>query len=430
MSDTRARGDGVGAAGPNGREIRSTSALRDTMGAYYRSFAESERNLSPVAWCTSVGPAELLRALGFRVFFPENHAAMLGTARSAGRYLPLAHAQGYSPEICSYLTSDIGAYLAGETPLAAYGLHRVPRADVLVFSTNQCRDVSDWFGWYGREWSVPVVGVHSPRSIDEVSEGDTDAIARQLEQLVPTLESVAGRRLDDASLASAVSCSRECSDLWEACLRTAAHQPAPLTFFDGTVHMGPAVVLRGAPEACAYYRVLRRELEERAHDGIAAVAGESFRLYWDGMPIWGRLRALSTLFGEFRAAVVSSTYCNSWIFSALDAADPIRSMARASLELFIVRSEAAKERYIERMIEDYGVDGLVFHDCRTCPNNTNTRYGMPRRLSERLQIPALVVDGDVNDLRCFSDEQARTNIEGFVEQLADARSASRQAGGR
>jgi hypothetical protein len=32
----------------------------------------------------------------------------------------------------------------------------------------------------------------------------------------------------------------------------------------------------------------------------------------------------------------------------------------------------------------------------------------------------LVLDGDLNDLRCFSDEQARTNIEAFVEQLESA----------
>jgi benzoyl-CoA reductase/2-hydroxyglutaryl-CoA dehydratase subunit BcrC/BadD/HgdB len=102
-------------------------------------------------------------------------------------------------------------------------------------------------------------------------------------------------------------------------------------------------------------------------------------------------------------------------------------MARASLELFIARSEEPKERYLERMIEQYDVDGIVFHDCRTCPNNSNARYGMPRRLSERLGIPALVLDGDVNDLRCFSDEQARTNIEGFVEQLADARATRHRA---
>jgi benzoyl-CoA reductase/2-hydroxyglutaryl-CoA dehydratase subunit BcrC/BadD/HgdB len=153
------------------------------------------------------------------------------------------------------------------------------------------------------------------------------------------------------------------------------------------------------------------------------VPGETLRLYWDGMPIWGRLRALSTTFAEFRTAVVASTYCNSWILSTLDPADPLRSMARASVELFIARSDGPKERYIERMVELYGIDGIVFHDCRTCPNNTNTRYGMPRRLSERLGIPTLVLDGDVNDLRCFSDEQARTNIEGFVEQLSDARAA-------
>lgn len=408
--------------------ILSTAALRETMGAYYRSLGDAaERKTAPVAWCTSVGPAELLRALGFAVFFPENHAAMLGAARTAQRYMPLAHAQGYSQDICSYLTSDIGAYLAGETPLSAFGLSGAPRGEVLVFNTNQCRDVRDWFEWYGRKWNVPVIGIRSPRSVDDVTDDDVAGVAQQIERLVPTLEAVAGSRLEESRLAAAVRASRECSDLWEACLRTAAHRPAPLTFFDGTVHMGPAVVLRGAEEANGYYRTLLAELRERARDKVAGVPGERFRLYWEGMPIWGRLRALSSLFAEFRTAVVASTYCNSWIFSALDPADPVRSMARASLELFITRSEEPKERYIEAMADAYGVDGIVFHDCRTCPNNSNTRYGMPRRLAERLRIPTLVLDGDVNDLRCFSDQQSRTNIEGFIEQLADARPASRTA---
>ncbi|MDH5315779.1 MAG: 2-hydroxyacyl-CoA dehydratase family protein, partial [Gemmatimonadota bacterium] len=198
-------------------ELRSTAALRDTMGAYYRSLGDAaERKTAPVAWCTSVGPAELLRALGFAVFFPENHSAMLGAARTAQRYMPLAHAQGYSQDICSYLTSDIGAYLAGETPLSAFGLSGTPRADVLVFNTNQCRDVRDWFEWYGRKWNVPVIGVRSPRSVDEVTEDDVDGVTAQLERLVPTLEQVAATRLDASRLADAVRTSRETSDPWEA----------------------------------------------------------------------------------------------------------------------------------------------------------------------------------------------------------------------
>jgi benzoyl-CoA reductase/2-hydroxyglutaryl-CoA dehydratase subunit BcrC/BadD/HgdB len=411
--------------------LRSAALLKSTMADYYRSLGPAAGDAAaPIAWCTSVGPAELLRALGFRVFFPENHGAMLGATRKANDFMPRAHALGYSPDICSYLTADIGAYLSHQTPLSAFGLPGLPRADVLVFNTNQCRDVRDWFEFYGREWGVPVIGIRSPRSLEQVGEGDVDAVAWQIEALVAPLEQIAATKLDAARLEEAVRLSRECSDLWKTCLESAASRPAPLSFFDGTVHMGPAVVLRGTAEACAYYRALAAELDERSGSGVAAVPGEKFRLYWEGMPIWGRLRSLSTLLSEMSTCVVASTYCNSWIFDALDPADPVRSMARASLELFIVGSEAPKERYIAGMVEQYGVDGILFHDCRTCPNNSNTRYGMPRRLAEALSIPTLVLDGDVNDLRCFSEEQSRTSLEGFVEQLADRRPAAGGARGR
>lgn len=402
------------------KSFRSSSRLREVMGGHYAAVGRAAKERSaPVAWCTSVGPAELLRALGFEVFFPENHGAMLGAARMANETMPRAHALGYSPDICSYLTSDVGAYLLGRTPLAAFGLDQVPRADVLVFNTNQCREVRDWFEFYGREWGAPVVGITSLRALDEVTDEAVDAITRQMEALVGPLEALAGVRLDAGRLESAVRLSRECSDLWGACLRAATHRPSPISFFDATIQMGPAVVLRGTPEACDYYRLLLAELEERRRDGVAAVDGERFRVYWDGMPVWGRLRALSELFAELRTCVVASTYCNSWVFDALDAGDPLRSMARASLELFIVRSEGPKERVIEDMVGTFGVDGVLFHDSRTCPHNSNTRFGLPERLRGRTGVPVLTIDGDLNDLRCFSDEQARTNIEGFVEQLAE-----------
>jgi benzoyl-CoA reductase/2-hydroxyglutaryl-CoA dehydratase subunit BcrC/BadD/HgdB len=72
------------------------------------------------------------------------------------------------------------------------------------------------------------------------------------------------------------------------------------------------------------------------------------------------------------------------------------------------------------MFEFYRFQGIIFHDAKTCPNNSNNRYGMPERLAKRLGIPTLVINGDLNDLRCFSEEQAKTNIEAFVEQLEEA----------
>jgi benzoyl-CoA reductase/2-hydroxyglutaryl-CoA dehydratase subunit BcrC/BadD/HgdB len=186
--------------------------------------------------------------------------------------------------------------------------------------------------------------------------------------------------------------------------------------------------MRGTAEACDYYRLLREELQARVRDGAGALPRERFRLYWDGMPIWGKLRELATLFSDLETSIVASTYCNSWIFEALDPRDPLRSMARASLELFIARSEGPKQRYLERMVREFGVDGVLFHDSKTCPNNSNARFGLPQRLRRSLGLPVLTIDGDLNDLRCFSDEQARTNIEAFAEQLEGAGARAAGAG--
>ncbi len=71
------------------------------------------------------------------------------------------------------------------------------------------------------------------------------------------------------------------------------------------------------------------------------------------------------------------------------------------------------------MVKFVCLDGIIFHDSRTCRNNTNSLYGMPRRLEEDTGIPTLVVNGDLNDLRCLSDEQIRTNFEAFIEQLEE-----------
>nr|CAI78844.1 2-hydroxyglutaryl-coa dehydratase, subunit alpha [uncultured bacterium] len=403
------------------KRIAAAKTMRKLMADHFYELDRAAKDGHPkVAWCTSVGPAELLRAMGFLVYFPENHGAMLGATRMATETIPAANAVGYSPDICSYLTSDIGAFLQGRTPLSdAYeGIDGLPKPDVLVYNTNQCREVQDWLSWYGQCWSRPVIGIECYRGVAEVTDVHVAGIAGQIEALVPPLEQISGEKFDIDRLREAVRLSRQCSDLWKEVLETATAKPSPLTFFDSTIHMAPAVVMRGTQTAIDYYHELLPELKTRISDGVAAVEDERYRLYWEGMPIWGRLRDLATQFLELRACVVASTYANSWIFTALDPKDPFRSMARAYTELFIVRSDPYKEKYLQEMVGTFGVDGIVFHDSKTCPSNTNCRYAMPQRLQERLGVPSITIAGDLNDLRCYSDEQARTQIEAFVEQLA------------
>ncbi len=402
------------------KKIQSTKHLRKIMADYFYELNDASKSDSKkVAWCTSVGPAELLLSMGFQVHYPENHGAVLGSSRAAMDYIPVANAIGYSPDICSYLTSDIGAYIKGETPLSkAYeGIEGVPKPDVLVFNTNQCRDVQDWFNWYSRELKVPCIGISTFRNIGEITNDHLTSIEYQIKSLIPTLGEISGIKFDIDKFKGILALSRDCTKLWKKVLETNAAIPAPISFFDATIHMGPAVVLRGSEIAVEYYKILLKELEEKIVQKDGAVEEEKYRVYWEGMPIWGKLRDLAEFFINLKTAVVASTYCNSWIFDAFDPDDPFLSMARAYTEIFIVRDESFKEKYIEEMVNKYKLSGILFHDSKTCPNNSNSRYGMPERLEKKLNIPTVTINGDLNDLRCYSEEQAKTNIEAFIEQL-------------
>ncbi|BBO81139.1 hypothetical protein DSCO28_17050 [Desulfosarcina ovata subsp. sediminis] len=214
------------------KRLESAKDLSRFMAEYYYALDEADRSTKQkIAWCTSVGPAELLRGMGYQIYFPETHSAMLGATRMATDLIPTATAMGYSPEICSYLTADIGAFVKGITPLAKAleSITQVSKPDILVYNTNQCRDVQDWFTWYADKFKVPVIGIQSHRSVGAITESHITSIAAQIENLVEPLEQVAGQKLDMDAFKHAVALSRQCSDLWEKCLATALARPAPLT---------------------------------------------------------------------------------------------------------------------------------------------------------------------------------------------------------
>lgn len=393
-------------------EIKATQQLKQVMSDYFTGIK------SPVAWCTSVGPAELLRSFGFEVYFPENHGALLGATRLANDFIPVAGKIGYSGDICSYLTSDIGSYLSKKTPLKKqYGLETVPRPDLIVYNTNQCREVQDWFTFYAKEYGVPAYGIMPPRYLTEVTQSEIDDVASQFKAMVPLCEEVSGNKFDIDRFREVLKLSKEATHLWKQVLQTAKNTPAPLSFFDGTIHMGPIVVLRGTQQAKDYYQILLDELTENVKQKTGFLKNESCRIYWDGMPMWGKLRAHSDLFVKNNAAVVASTYCNSWVFDAFDERDPFESSALAYTEIFINRSEKAKMAILSSLIEEFKIDGIIFHDAKTCFNNSNARFGMPARLKNETGVETLIIEGDLCDLRFYSEGQTHTKIEAFIEQL-------------
>ncbi|GAF86066.1 unnamed protein product, partial [marine sediment metagenome] len=77
------------------KKIRATGEMGRYMFNYFKELDQaSKTGDKKIAWCTSVGPAELLLSMGFLVYYPENHGAMLGSARMATDFIPHANALG------------------------------------------------------------------------------------------------------------------------------------------------------------------------------------------------------------------------------------------------------------------------------------------------------------------------------------------------
>ncbi|RMG43113.1 MAG: 2-hydroxyacyl-CoA dehydratase, partial [Methanobacteriota archaeon] len=257
--------------------------------------------------------------------------------------------------------------------------------------------------------------------LGEITSDEIHFVAQQFKRMIPICEEVSGVSFDLDRFKEVLRLSAEATRLWQEVLKTAKASPPPISFFDGTIHMGPIVVLRGTPQAKTYYEKLLQELQGYIKEGVGILPKEEVRLFWDGMPIWGKLRALSELFLQNRAAVVASTYCNSWIFEDFDESKPFESSALAYTQIFINRDEATKVNMLKAWCEEYRIDGVIFHDAKTCFNNSNTRFGLPQRFQEETGLPTLVIEGDLCDLRFYSEGQTITKVETFIEQLEQHR---------
>jgi len=370
-----------------------------------------------VAWVTSAAPVELFKALGFYVLYPENHAAICGTARVAVEICSQAENAGYSRDICSYARTDFGSMLSGNTPVG-----KLPRPDLLVACTNICQTVLFWYRVLARHFNVPLIIIDTPFVYyGEASDHAMEYVKRQLEEAIPIAERVAGVTLSERALRETAYLSKLASELWLEIMERNTHQPAPISVFDQFIQMAPIVEMRGDQETVDFYAAMLEEVDDRIAQGVGAVRDERKRLLWDNLPIWYRLRYLAESFGRHGIALVASTYTNAWgeLAPYIDPEGGLDSMARAYTYPILNRGTGYKLATMKEMIEKYHLDGVVLHSDRSCKPYSIGQMDQRDRLIREGEIPALMLEADHNDFRVFAEEQVANRMAAFVEMLGD-----------
>ncbi len=373
------------------------------------------KGVKPVAWVTSGAPVEILKALGFYILYPENHAALCGARKVAVEIASEAEKRGYSMDLCSYARVDIGSALTGKTPVGM-----LPKPDLLLACTNICQTVLFWYRVLAEHFGVPLIVIDTPFLYNaKVEQHQVEYVKRQLEESIPIAERVAKRSLKFERLKRVTALSKDATELWYEIMKRNRNVPAPISVFDQFIHMAPIVEKRGDPETVDFYAAMLKEVDERIKRNIGAVKNEKRRLLWDNLPIWFMMRFLSELLAEHGTAVVVSTYTNAWgeLADIIDPQRPIESMARTYLMPILNRSAGDKLNTMRQMAEEYKLNGAILHSDRSCKPYSIGQVDERSILASKLKIPALLLEADHNDPRSCAEAQIKSRIEAFMELL-------------
>ncbi len=396
-----------------GPGLRCAKRLKEIMTRHYllSRFAEGAR---PVAWVTSGAPVELLRPFDFYTVYPENHGALCGAQKMGPEMCGIAEDHGYHQDLCSYARIDLGHFLSGKTPVG-----KLPKPDLLFASNNICQTVVYWYKVLADQLNIPFILFDTPYNFEELNDVDLTYMVRQLEEMIPRLEKISGKSFDEKKFRGVIGIARDSSALWGEVLAAMKTRPAPMSIFDAFIHLAPIVSLRGLPVTLEYYSTLLQELKERSSKKIGAVIPERKRLMWDNIAIWYKVRDFSNLFAERGMNFVTATYTNAWAetISFMDESKPFESIAKTYSRVILNNNLNHRLNLMERLTQEYQVDGLVIHSARSCKPYSVGQYDIKRLLMERLHIPSVVIEADITDFRAYSEEQARTRLEAFFESL-------------
>ncbi len=376
--------------------------------------------------------AELLRVFDFPIVFPEINSLQTAVRRVAHEYLNEAEDYGYSPDICGYVKADVATQLrGGEHPMG-----RIPKPSLAVY-TNACNTYIKWAEIWERMYKVPTFTLDIPGtraagtqtwSGDIDFENDRRYVAGQIEELITVCEEVSGIKFDIDKLREAMRHTNAMNRAWKRFDLNRSRPSAFNALSDGTIFLGVANGFRGTEKGSRYFEQLVEEMEYKAENGIGTLTEELYRLVFVGVPCYPLFRRFNELFTEWGGTFVNSTYL--WFASGgsnlgfeYDLARPLESLAEGVLISVRDSMDAMffQTKILTGMIDDYAVDGIVYHPIKSCRTVSTGLADNRRELMAERDIASLFIESDMMDRRVVSEAQLKNRVDAFFEGLATRR---------
>jgi len=379
---------------------------------------------------------EISRAMGIVPIWTENYAGLCAAKMQAPRFLEKAQTEGYSPTLCTYCTVNLGFdamrhELGAMPPDAPDGGMELP--DIMLgCGRDNCDPRYLAYRAVRRYVKVPLYVNDIPwpphdANLKEVQGYYIRYLAEELKGLIEFLEGYFHKKMDYERLAEVVDIAERTERLfWEAYQMRKAI-PCPMPTEDAMNCMVPLNFFRGTTEALEFYQDLCDELKYRVDNKMGVVPEEEYRLLWGGgLPPWYALRTFNYYETLGAVFVIEDTYRPpDPIELPPQMVDPVERIAWRALMRFSYWTEKAQKHtgspMVERLLDyinEYRIDGVVFHRAITCRTlHTGQIYAIDR-LKKWTDLPMLVLEGDIVDASAFDEAQTKSQIDAFIDAVA------------
>jgi len=378
---------------------------------------------------------ELLMCFDFVRRLPETDALQNGMRKKSGRMIMDAERDGHSEDVCTYVKSDLGMMLQGETGPTGEAM---PHPDVLLLSYTGCFTFMKWFELVRQKYDCETLMLHVPYQGDgKINPAMRDYVVRQLkDKIIPALERISGVKFDIDRLRGYMRESQKAEDDLVRVLQSAKHRPSPIDgYFGGVYYIGPIfTAFRGTPEATRFYQMLNAEVQERVRLGKGPMtpegemAEEKYRLVVEGPPNWTSFREFWKMFYDEGAVVVASTYAKvGGVYDfgfRHDAERPLESLAEYCLGCYTNLNFPQRIDMICKYIEEYQADGLLINSIKSCNSFSAGQLLILREVEKRTGKPAAFIESDLVDPRYFSAANIKNRLESYFQMIKQKRTAA------
>ena len=383
----------------------SRSILAKIFAEYYLSGTQAKKEKRPVAYVSAFTPVEILKAMDVVCLYPESYAVVCSASNKSQEMIQASKMASFSQDLCSYSLISFGT---DHYPKLPYG--GLPEPDMLIATNNQCGTTYLWFKLLAQRKNIPLFIIDYPAAIDD-QDSIKEYIAGQYESLIGFVKKYTANDINIRKLNELVGYSRKACRLWQKLHELNKQIPAKIEGFEFVNALFPMVAAKGTQLACDFYETLINE-KMNAGENFSA---DAIRLLWHGYPMWFLPGRFPNCFdNEFQ--IVLNNYTLWWNLDYGNEQNDIDALTTAYSNTYLNWPLNKKIDWAEVLVEDYSIDGVIFHANRSCRRALTDINPTRNKLSEK-GLPSITIESDMANPAFYSDEQVKLRIESFRDTV-------------